>query len=271
MTLTTDWGERDFFVAMVKGKLCSLIPDVRIFDLSHEQKSNDMASVSGIVRHGCFAFPEGAVHIVDVGCDQWGLDGQRQRGVAIPMLALCRGHYFICSDRKVLEQSLDSPCEALVELPLPEHAVSYTFLAGTLFCDVAAALAAGRPVSELGVPCQPLRRRGVFRAQSDSDTLEALVVSIDSYGNANLNVTYDEFETVRAGRRFRVELEWRIGSGERYEAITSISSHYSDVRLGDLLLTVSITGALQLAINKGSVAQLIGLRCSSRCRFIFAR
>lgn len=269
VTLTTDWGDRDFFAALVKGRLCSMVDGVRIVDLSHSQSWNDNALTAGIIRHGCLAFPAGTVHLIDVGCEQLMRDGQRQQTAPLPLLASYGGHFFVCSDRRILEQSLDNPCDELVELTLPEGLPSYTFLASTLFCEVAAGVLSGRPVAQFGTPCEPLRRRSYLRAQQDGDILETMVIGIDNYGNANLNITYNEFKEICRNRRFRVELEWRAGCSERCEAISGVSKNYCDARMGDLLLTVSATGALQLAINKGSVAQLIGMRCASRCRFVF--
>ena len=269
VTLTTDWGTRDFFVAMVKGKLCSLVPGVTVVDISHNQQWNDSASTIGILRYGCASFPEGTVHVVDVGCDCQQPDGRPLLGVANPLLAHVEGQYIICSNRRLLEMSLNAECDDVVELPLPQDMDSFTFLACDMYCDVVRRIIEGVPLSELGTATEPLRRRMQAQALSDGSRLEAIVTSIDSYGNANLNVSYSDFEQIRNGRRFRVKIEWRSGSNDRFEDITRICRHYSDVRLGNILLTVSVTGQLQIAINRGSAAQLVGLRYASRCFFQF--
>ena len=269
VTLTTDWGCRDFFVAMVKGRLCSSVPDVRIVDLSHSQQWNDPATTIGIVRYGIPSFPEGTVHIVDVGCERIAAEGGPSAAGCVPMLVRSRGQYIICSDRRLLEQSLDAGCDATIELPLPEDIRTYTFLAYDLYCDVVRRLLAGEPLQQLGTICEPLRRRMQPQAQTEGDTLVAMVSGIDNYGNVNLNISYEDFETLRAGRRFRVKIEWRSGRSEHYEDIVGLSRHYGDVRMGNVLLTVSATGQLQIAINKGSAVQLLGLGYASRCHFQF--
>lgn len=266
VTLTTDWGNRDFFAAMVKGRLCSLVEGVKIVDLSHQQQWDDPATTLRIIRYGCTSFPEGTVHIVDVGCDR---QLSEPRGAfPNPLLVLSHNQYIICSDRKLLEQSLDS-CDEVVELVPPESLRSFTFLAYDLYCDVVKQLLSGVSLSQIGVPCEPLRRRMQPQAQLDGNELVAMVSSIDSYGNADLNITYEDFEALRAGRRFKVKIEWREGRNDRFEDISGVCRHYSDVRKGGILLTVSATGHLQLAINKGSTVQLIGLRYASRCYFFF--
>lgn len=269
VTLTTDWGDRDFFAAMVKGRLCSTIAGVRVVDISHQQCWNDPATTIAIIRHGCTAFPAGTVHIVDVGCERQSAEGHGTTGIVIPLLVAWRGQYIISSDRKLMEQAIEDECDGIVELPLPEGVQSFSFLALDLYCGVAARLLAGEDMHTFGQPCEPLRRRLRPGAQMEGNMLTAMVTGIDSYGNANLNLTYDEFSTLRAGRRFRVKIERRVGISDRYEDITEVRRHYSDVRMGNILLTVSVTGQLQIAINKGSAAQLLGLGYASKCSFLF--
>ena len=269
VTLTTDWGLRDYYVAMVKGRLCRLIEGVRVCDLSHVQDWNDPYTTAAILRHGCLSFPEGTVHLVDVSCDQLQLGQQRKEEFQQSLVALWHGHYFVCSSRKLLELALDEAPARGITLPYPTEGASCTFLAYGQYCEVAALLCRGASLESLGESCGELRRRLPLQAQADGNRLETLVTGIDAYGNANLNVTYADFEAIRAGRPFRVELEWSAGNSERYDAITTVCRHYSDVPVGNTLLTVSSTGYLQLAVNRDSTVKLVGLSRASRCRFIF--
>ena len=269
VTLTTDWGDRDFFVAKVKGRLYGSIPGVRVVDLSHGQSWNDIATAANVVRYGCMEFPKGTVHIVDIGYDPAQADATNGAPKQ-SLLVSYHGHYIVCSNRRLLEVALDDGCDIVTALPFPTETKSCSFLAYDQYCDIVAALVGGADVRELGQPCEPLRRRPVLQAQLDGDILETMVIYKDSYGNVDLNITYEEFEAVRAGRRFRVELGRFIGGGERFEDIFSVSRHYNDVHMGDLLLTVSSTGYLQLAVNKDSIAKLLGLSYASKCRFFFA-
>ncbi|MCR5192059.1 MAG: SAM-dependent chlorinase/fluorinase [Bacteroidales bacterium] len=269
ITLTTDWGDSDFFAAAVKGRLYSMIPGVKVVDLSHRQNWNDITVTSSLIRHGCMSFPEKTIHFVDVCCGQAQLDGSRNINESKPVLALYNGHYFICNDRRVLEQSFDSDCTSVVELEPSSDTPSNTFLAAGLFCDVARRISDDETIEAIGTAAAPIRHRTMLKAVSDGNRIEARVSSIDSYGNVNFNITHTDFENIRAGRRFRVELEWRSGSSDRYESIVGVSRNYNEVRVGSLLLTVSSTGQMQLAVNRGSAAQLLGLCYTSRCIFTF--
>ena len=268
VTLTTDWGDRDHYVAMVKGKLYGTIPGVRVVDLSHSQDWGSMAVASKIVQYGCMSFPAGTVHIIDF-CDDLMSRAAGRQYRPTPLLALCRGHFFLCCNRKLLEVSLEAECDTLVALPLPQGGCSDVFLAHSLFCDVAASLIGGVHPSELGDAASPLARRGFLQAQYDGSVVSARPGNIDHYGNVTLNLRYDDFEQYRAGRSFRMELEYQVGTVERFPSVTEVCRNYGNEIQGRLLLTVSSSGHLQLAINQGSVVQLMGVNYTTICRFVF--
>lgn len=285
VTLTTDWGDSDHYAAMVKGRLCSSIPDVRIVDLSHSQDWNSIAVASKLIQYGCMSFPAGTVHIIDFCEDLQMIAKAKKPYRPVPLLAECKGQFFLCCNRKLLEVSLDAECDSLVSLPLSADTPSDTFVAWSLFCDVAAKLVNGVPPSELGVSAAPLMRREFLRAQFDGTIVSSRPDSIDHYGNVTLNLKYSDFVKYRAGRRFRMELEFQAGSLKadidledavlkgsvmKCPTVTEVMLHYSEVRQGGLALTVSGTGYMQLAINQGSVASLMGVNYATVCRFIFS-
>lgn len=269
VTLTTDWGDRDHYAAMVKGRLCSLIPGVSIVDLSHSQNWDSLAVAARIIKFGCLSFPAGTVHVIDF-CEDLSVKSVgKSTYTSAPLLAQCKGHYFLCENRKLLEVSLDAECDSLVVLPLPSAMPSDVFVTWGLFCDVAAMLVNGAKPSELGEPAIPLTHREFLRAQFDGTTISARPDIIDKYGNVTLNLRYVDFVEYRAGRRFRVELEFQVGSIEQLTYVTDISRNYCCVKQGEILLTVSSTGHLQLAMNQGSLEQLMGINYSTVCRFVF--
>ncbi len=270
VTLTTDWGRQDYYAASVKGRLLSLVPDVRIVDLSHEQSWKDMVTLMQVIRYGCLSFPEGTIHIIDAGCEPLKMELQSQndglrRFVPEPVLVCYKGQYLICSESRPLSWALEEPPDKVVMLTLPEELTSYSFLACDLYCDVVRHLATGGDPESLGTVNDTFRLMRAPMQPHDGYCINAVVTHIDSYGNAQLNLTYDDFEAVRAGRRFTADLDNRSG----VDTIRVVSTHYNDVRIGNLLLLVSHSGYLQLAVNGGSAAQLLGLRPTSPCRIKF--
>lgn len=268
VTLTTDWGQRDFFAAAVKGKLCTLVSEVRIIDLSHEQQWNDLVRVRDMVRYGCLSFPQGTIHIIDIGCTATlqTSSNSAQGFTPAPVLVYHKGQYLICSDIRPLTWALDSPPDMALKLPLPDGLTSYSFLALDLYCDVAAQLLNGGNAmgDSISVPLM-----NTPPPNYDGEVLETRVLGVDKYGNANLDITYEQFEEIRGDRRFRVQCDNNKDHRPYSEVIRSISRHYNDARLGTLLLTVSATGHLQLAVNGGSAASLLGIHPPYCCRISF--
>lgn len=270
VTLTSDWGTHDYYAACVKGKLCSLMPQVKIHDLSHEQSWNDMATLMLMVRMGCLSFPEGTIHIIDVGSEPLKRDmasqgDGHQHFVPEPILAQYRGHFLICSELRPLSWALEQIPDQVVRLAVPSGLDSYSFLAHDLFCDIACRLATGESPAQLGTPIDDFKLVRSPMPPIDTDVINVVVTAIDKYGNALLNLRYDDFERARSGRRFTAELGNRIGT----DMVRTLSTHYNDVRMGNLLLIVSKSGYLQLAVNGGSAFQLLGLRPTSPCRIRF--
>lgn len=270
VTLTTDWGDRDHYVAMVKGRLYSSIPDVRVVDLSHSQDWDSVAVAAKIIQYGCLSFPAGTVHIIDFCEDLAKRNSAPKIYRPVPLLAEFNGHYFLCCNRRLLEASLNADCDSIVNLPMPEIGSSDadTFLAYSLFCDVAAMIVRGAKLSDIGEPAAPLVHRSFLRAQFDGNVISARPDVIDHYGNVTLNLKYSDFKEYCAGRKFRLELEFQVGAVEQFQYVTMVARHYGHEIQGNLVLTVSSTGYLQLAMNRGSAAELIGINYSTVCRFV---
>lgn len=263
VTLTTDWGDRDFFAAMVKGRLCSYIHNVRVFDVSHHLRWDDLMTSMNAIRFGCLSFPQGSVHIVDVGCYM------SHSGPPEPLAIRSGGHYFVCNDKRLMELSLDMGYDEAVNLRVPESIAFRTFLAHDLFCDVVRRILNGESLTSMGEPCTDFRVQKRPSAQPDGDSLVAVVTNVDSYGNAYLNITYSEFEEIRAGRRFRLDIGNSFRYDDRTEPVQHVRSHYNEVRMGNIVLTVSATGYMQIALNKTSASKLLSLNPTSQCIFTF--
>lgn len=255
ITLTTDWGTSDFFVGMVKGRLISLVPEVRLVDITHEIPRGDLVRTATIVRNACFGFPADTIHMIDVGSS------------GPYVLIRCRNQYFICCDNGMPHAVFGGDCESMVLLEEPSHESQFlTFPAYSLFCQVAGRLCSGEPMESLGKPFDaliPLQTMGFMEVP---DGLMAYVNYIDHYGNADLSIRYEQFEQVRRGRRFVLRVR-------EYET-SRFSRNYADVEVKDgksqgMLLTVSASGYLQLAMPGKSASQYAGLRVLEQIRFSF--
>ena len=143
ITLLTDFGSADHYVAEVKGVLLSRAPGVTLVDVTHGIPPGDVRSGAYIIGRTWHRFPSGSIHFAVV-----------DSGVGTTRAALAfgaHGHVFVGPDNGLFTPVLhDAEVEAVV-LPTPETA-SPTFHGRDLFAPAAAALATGVPLHTLGQP-----------------------------------------------------------------------------------------------------------------------
>lgn len=242
VTLTTDWGERGFFAGMVKGALAGLVEGVQVVDISHRLEAYNTMSSSFVVRHACLGFPHGTVHMVDV-------DSRA------PFVALrARGQYFLCSDNGMPSLVFGDEVEECVEIATQPGGI-YNFAAYNLFVPVAARLLQGASLRDIGTPHPQLLPRTWPDYLQQGEYYRVYVHYIDDYGNAYLGMTYQQFEALRQGRRFVLQV--------KEMTVSEVSAAYqrgTDANDLSLRLTVSATGHLELALQRRSLAQLTGLK-----------
>lgn len=253
ITLTTDWGCRDFFVGKFKGRLLSLLPEARIVDITHEVEPFNIKSATYVAQNACFEFPQGTIHIIDVNSN----DSPESPSIVVK----CEGQYFICTDNG-LPYALfsDRQYEAVVVDKVYWDSSFYTFIALDYFCKVAQLLGQGADLADLGYPCEKFNSVTSFSVITKPDALSVSVDYIDSYGNVDLNISYADFEQYRNGRSFKLQV--------RDVVIDHLDFGYVEKGRGEsyrkrVLLTVSSSGQLQLAINNDSVEQIFGMEIGS--------
>lgn len=251
ITLTTDWNISDFFVGKVKGRLLSLLPDARIIDITHSLIPYDVQRAIFITRNVCCEYPQGTIHIIDIAT---------KHVVSPRYLAIeCEGQYYICEDNGL-------PCALFAGREFRAYDIggilwssSYkTFPALDLFCKVAAMLAQGFGIEELGSPILSLYQGQAFDCIINPDRIRLHIAYFDNYGNAYLDISYDRFEHVRNGRAFTMLVNEHKISSIQFDYITNVGPE--SLHQGKLILTVSSTSHLQLAVVGHSAEQLLGLR-----------
>jgi S-adenosylmethionine hydrolase len=146
------------------------------------------------------------------------------------------------------------------ELVNPAYAletVSRTFHGRDLFSPAAAHLALGVPLAELGPPIAPdaLARLDLPQAEIGHTRIRATIISIDRFGNMQLNVDRTHLDRVDVIPGMRVELEL---SGERYYAVAART--FADARAGDIILYEDAYRNVAIAISGGNAAEMFGAR-----------
>ncbi|MBR5029404.1 MAG: SAM-dependent chlorinase/fluorinase [Bacteroidales bacterium] len=247
VTLTTDWGTSDFFAGMVKGRLYSLIPDVQVVDITHDIESYNLVKAAFILKNSCFNFPEGTIHIIDV---------DTYENKDCPYLVVeCEKQYYICADNGIPTSLFRNKQVNITQISMFQDSSFYTFPAYNLFCLVAARLAEGVPMEEIGFAGSKLKTVACMKPLVHNDWIEADVMYVDSYGNAYLNILYDDFAKILNGRRMWITIGVLV-----HKEVTISDSYFDTIDYGEygFALTVSATGYLELALLHASAEELLG-------------
>jgi len=252
ITILTDFGEDDWYVAAMKGVIASLAPEARTADITHRIPPGDIRRGALVLKCVYRFFPRGTVHlaVVDPGV---GTD----RAV---LAARAGGHLFVAPDNGLLSWVLrEDPGAAAFraverELFLPE--VSTTFHGRDIFAPLAARLAAGREPEETGPPlARPvLLAPPLLRARGDS-RWDSEIVGRDRFGNLLTSLTRE----AAPGPAASVLLRFR-GRSARLPVVAS----YGSVSPGDLLAVWGSSGFLELSVNGGSAASELELETGDR-------
>ena len=238
ITLLTDFGNTDHYVAEIKGVLLTEAPGVTLVDITHSINPGDVRSGAYILGRTWHRFPSDTIHmvVIDPGV-----------GTSRAALALAAtGHCFVGPDNGVFTPVLqDTPIEAVV-LPTPE-AASPTFHGRDLFAPAAAALACGTPLHTLGQPFTGMPERLAYTIPHfEGKTIVGEIMYIDRFGTLITNLTS---ELVPSYARLEVE-DLDIGPLRRT---------YADVGTGGLLAYIGSAGAIEIAVRNGSAARRLGV------------
>ena len=215
ITLTSDWGTKDYYVAAVKGTILSQLPAATIVDVTHEIEPFNV-SQAGFTLKNCYrCFPPGTIHIIGVDT----IESMECPHVVVK----AEGQFFISTDNGIFSHILDGQYEEAVCIDVLQDSDFFTFASRDRFAKVAVMLAKGEPLSSIGEPRLKLNPGGAFCAVARDNTIEGVVMHIDSYDNLITNISRELFEQVGKGRNFTIKVK-----GDLY-TIEEISECYDDV------------------------------------------
>lgn len=237
ITLTTDMGLKDHYVATVKGAIWTQLPDARIVDVSHSIKPFDNGQAAFVLRQAYPEFPRGTIHIIGVNPEA---DGQTPH-----LVVRHDGHYFIGADNGIFSLLFDGPPQEAFELTMKLDHDHATFPTRSVFVKAACHLARGGTMDVIGRRVLVIREQIGFQPAVDSTSIRGKVVYVDSYGNLVTNVRRQLFDEIGKGRAFR------IGFGHSADDITKVHATYGDVPNGERVAFFNATGLLEIAVNKG--------------------
>jgi S-adenosylmethionine hydrolase len=252
----TDFGVLDDSVAICRGVMYSVMPGVRIVDLTHEVTPFSILDGARFLEGATTYYPAGTVFVVVI---DPGVGSTRKAIVARSK----RGQFFVLPDNGLLTliEQRDG-IEVVREITNPEWMIgtklSSTFHGRDIFSPVGAHLARGDDWTKVGpeLAAKDLVRLQLKAATIDDHGLSATVIATDGpFGNLVTNVTGEDF--LKLGYRHGQEAPVRVGDRDiRMEFVNT----FSDVPVGRPLLYVDSRGLLGLAVNQNSFAATYGVK-----------
>lgn len=255
ITLLSDWGQKDHYTAMVKGKIISQIPDVNIVDISHNVPPFNLNSASFVLKNSFHHFPEGTFHIVDIHADAT---------IEMPhVVVLYKGHYFIGADNGLFSLIFEDTPEKVFEIDMIQDTDTFTFPTFDIFIKVVKHIMDGNELNEIGPARKKITEKISLNPVTSDELIKGHVIYIDNYENVITNISRKLFTRVGRKRPFKI-----FFGASRY-MISEISQSYKDVPPGEILAFFNATGHLEIAISMANAAGLLGLRIDDSVRVEF--
>lgn len=237
VTLTSDMGLADHYVASVKGAILALAPQATIVDISHDVRPFDINHAAYLLKSSWQNFPMGTIHVIGV---------RPELTMKSPHLVVhYMSHYFIAADNGIFSLLFDTMPEDIFEINLKNQS-DWTFPMRSVFGTAAAHLSKGGPVEFLGRRITEVRKVHGDQVTIEENLIKGVVVHFDRFENVHTNIPQTLFDTHRANRSFTITL--RLGT----KAISKISADFTEVISGDHLAMWGSNGMMIIAVNHGA-------------------
>jgi S-adenosylmethionine hydrolase len=249
ITLLTDYGLRDSYVAEMKGAILRINPDVTLVDISHSVDSYDVREGAFHLARSVNYFPDDTIHVAVV---DPGVGGKRSS-----LIFETNTGYLVGPDNGLLAPAAErlgvKKVYRITDRSLLPERVSDVFDGRDTFGPIAAHLSRGEQPRSFGPETSEYVKIPAYSPPIHVDGgLEASVIHVDGFGNLVTNVTYDEL--VELGVTSGSEITLIIGS-KRFK-VPYVRS-FSAVPVGELLALVAGGGYLEISVNQGNAYKLL--------------
>jgi len=242
ITLTTDFGESDYYAGALKGKILSINQQANITDISHHISTFNINHAAYVIGNAWSYFPEGTIHIIGV--------------LSMPvfenrfLILQKQSHYFISSDNGIFSLLFGDKYDKIYKIKTNDR--PSTFPEIEYFAETAGLLSLGEHPSTFTEEALQIKENIPFRATHNGNSIKAAVMHIDNYQNVVLNVNRALFSEIGKGRKFSINYN-------RNDFIDQLHQHFGEVPPIDKMCFFNHAGWLEIAINQGKASELLGL------------
>tara|TARA_B100001027_G_C16234371_1_gene316296 strand:- start:86 stop:916 length:831 start_codon:yes stop_codon:yes gene_type:complete len=263
ITLITDFGNKDHFVAKIKGNIYSNYNQAKIVDISNNVSPFNIMEAAYILENSYKSFPEKTVHIIDVDSEKT----EEKKHI----IAFLDNHFFISADNgilSILSQSVNP--EKIYEINIDEQ-LNQIDSSTQIFSKVACHLAKGGKPELVAKEINKIKSVKNLQPFINEDLSQIIssVIYVDNFGNVVTNLKKELFEKIQKGRTFEISV--------RNYKFKRIYNNYSDIvnfetavnernDEGKGLVVFNSNDLLQISIyrsnpqNVGTASSLMGLK-----------
>lgn len=247
ITLTSDFGLHDPYVAMMKGAILSIHSQARIVDISHEIRAGSINQAASLIHETFTFFPKGTVHVavVDPGV------GTDRRLIGLE----AGGHFFVGPDNGIFWPIIEGDEEAktihLTNRVYFRPRISPTFHGRDIFAPTAAHLSLGVDLEKMGPRIDSPQKLLYPQPKEKDDTLYGEITRVDNFGNLITNIHRRDLNPFLESFRPVIEVGDLV--------IKKLSPIYADVDQGEPLALINSSDWLEIAVHQGRASQYIGL------------
>ena len=255
ITLITDWGTRDYYLASFKGQLATHCSDARVIDISNEVDHFDILQASFILKNCYQKFPEGTIHFIGVRGNE-----TKQKSCGY-LLVECNKHFFIGYDNGIFSLTLDKEERKIFQLDInldfSDHEINERLI------EIISMVSKGISPESFSKTTDQLLSVINTRPSFDHDSIRGSIIYVDSFQNVISNISEELFAEVSNGRTFSIVVR-------NHECkFRKIQYHYSDADTGEPVCLFNEKGLLELALNGANAAGLLGVKVLDNIRVEF--
>ncbi|HEV7672248.1 MAG TPA: SAM-dependent chlorinase/fluorinase [Thermoanaerobaculia bacterium] len=259
LSLLTDFGHHDWYVAAVKGVVLSRAPGTTIVDIAHDVPPGDVETASFLLSAAARSFPPGTVHlaIVDPGV------GSQRRMLAVEAPGAEGASYFLAPDNGLLDPFLAGA--GIVSIDRPDLYLANpgnTFHGRDRFAPAAAFLLAGGGFDRLGPQIDDPVRLEIPPPLCTATRLSGRVAHVDRYGNLVTDLPSGWLP--QQGNAFQVSFFGGDGGAGNSESATRKVGCYAELEPGEPGLLMGSLGTIELSLRGASLAEKWGLQRGHR-------
>lgn len=261
ITLLSDFGLRDSYVAEMKATILSICPEACIVDISHEVRKFDIRMGAFLLARAARYFPKGTIHVavVDPGV------GTERR----PIIIESKRSFYVGPDNGVLMLSARREgVKHVYMIKNPKYMlkeVSRTFHGRDIFSPAAAHLANGVPPSEFGPEIFNPVTPSFIEPKIFEDLVEGEVIHIDDFGNIVTNISYGKMKSLGIREGDQLTIKFR---GKTFNV--RLCTAYGEVQLYMPLAIIGSCGLLELSVNQGNASKYFNANIGDKI-FLFKR